>query len=592
MANRIQIRRDLSGNWTSVNPTLTQGEIAFEIDTNKLKVGDGLLDWNSLDYITGSGGGETGATGPTGPAGETGATGATGPQGEIGLTGDTGPIGPTGATGPQGEIGLTGDTGPIGPTGATGPQGLTGDTGPIGPTGATGVTLVNNTHVVYVSKIGSDLNSGLTIDAPKLTISASITVASTLITNGATGVKIDVIDGGRYEENLVIPSYIVIEAKWATIVGTIEIDSLSEIYLDQHYASSNNQNMLKLTNAINGPAIYSTHISDGRGLAGTLTGVDNVVNTGGGGKNLFIKVGAMYVTTDGTGIGDTTSGIGHIHLEVPDLYLAGNNSIGVVGSNNGANTSNIIGYIDHILEIGTPTNTTALSVSAGEVKITVGEIIADTAWNITGGDLYLICPKISGTRTGTPTNLIERDTRSTSLAYSSGILTLNQSDSTSLTASLPIPAATTYKYGSVSRSGTITTNQNWFDSVEYVTLDASSTYSFKGFIRMDGEGTNTHAVRVNFTLTTLTLTGINWSAVGTKTTPNSDSLVANMSNRTNISSNAIATPNTLANGAVVSIQGVFVTGTGGRLTPIFSFNSAPGAASFTMYSYFEITKIS
>lgn len=51
----IKIRRDTSTNWDAVNPTLAAGEIAFETDTNKIKVGDGSTVWASLDYASGAG---------------------------------------------------------------------------------------------------------------------------------------------------------------------------------------------------------------------------------------------------------------------------------------------------------------------------------------------------------------------------------------------------------------------------------------------------------------------------------------------------------------------------------------------------------
>ena len=41
MANKIQIRRDTASNWTSSNPTLSQGEQGYETDTGKLKIGNG-----------------------------------------------------------------------------------------------------------------------------------------------------------------------------------------------------------------------------------------------------------------------------------------------------------------------------------------------------------------------------------------------------------------------------------------------------------------------------------------------------------------------------------------------------------------------
>ena len=52
MANKIQIRRDTASNWTSSNPTLSQGEQGYETDTGKLKIGDGSTAWTSLGYTT------------------------------------------------------------------------------------------------------------------------------------------------------------------------------------------------------------------------------------------------------------------------------------------------------------------------------------------------------------------------------------------------------------------------------------------------------------------------------------------------------------------------------------------------------------
>lgn len=50
MSAKIQVRRDTSVNWSNVNPILLRGEIAFEIDTKKVKIGDGFLAWNTLPY--------------------------------------------------------------------------------------------------------------------------------------------------------------------------------------------------------------------------------------------------------------------------------------------------------------------------------------------------------------------------------------------------------------------------------------------------------------------------------------------------------------------------------------------------------------
>jgi hypothetical protein len=50
MSVQIQIRRGNAIDWTNANPILAQGEIGFELDTNKIKIGNGSTAWNSLSY--------------------------------------------------------------------------------------------------------------------------------------------------------------------------------------------------------------------------------------------------------------------------------------------------------------------------------------------------------------------------------------------------------------------------------------------------------------------------------------------------------------------------------------------------------------
>tara|TARA_B100000902_G_scaffold77974_1_gene82730 strand:- start:6835 stop:11790 length:4956 start_codon:yes stop_codon:yes gene_type:complete len=48
---RIRIRRDISTNWTGINPILAIGEAAYETDTRLLKIGDNSTRWNDLGYV-------------------------------------------------------------------------------------------------------------------------------------------------------------------------------------------------------------------------------------------------------------------------------------------------------------------------------------------------------------------------------------------------------------------------------------------------------------------------------------------------------------------------------------------------------------
>lgn len=50
MAVRIQFRRGTAAEWTSANPTLVAGELGYETDTTKFKIGDGSTAWTALGY--------------------------------------------------------------------------------------------------------------------------------------------------------------------------------------------------------------------------------------------------------------------------------------------------------------------------------------------------------------------------------------------------------------------------------------------------------------------------------------------------------------------------------------------------------------
>jgi hypothetical protein len=53
VAKRIQLRHDTLANWSSVGGSLVllAGEFAYETDTGRAKVGDGVTNWNALSYF-------------------------------------------------------------------------------------------------------------------------------------------------------------------------------------------------------------------------------------------------------------------------------------------------------------------------------------------------------------------------------------------------------------------------------------------------------------------------------------------------------------------------------------------------------------
>ena len=47
----FQLKRGNSADWQSINPVLRVGEPGFEMDTGRLKIGDGSTEWNALKYV-------------------------------------------------------------------------------------------------------------------------------------------------------------------------------------------------------------------------------------------------------------------------------------------------------------------------------------------------------------------------------------------------------------------------------------------------------------------------------------------------------------------------------------------------------------
>jgi hypothetical protein len=157
MAIQIQIRRGSASQWSSSNPTLSEGELGVELDTSKFKIGTGAAAWNSLPY----------------------ATGIQGPQGPQGLQGRQGTQGIQGVQGPQGTQGVQG------PQGLQGLQGLQGTQGVQGPNTyiVADDTTTNATRYILFDDATSGVQTTLNVSSTKLTYNPSTgTVTSTVFT--------------------------------------------------------------------------------------------------------------------------------------------------------------------------------------------------------------------------------------------------------------------------------------------------------------------------------------------------------------------------------------------------------------------------
>lgn len=154
---RIQLRGDTAANWAASNPILAERELVIETDTLKYKVGNGILDWNSLPY-----GGVTGAAGSSGTSGTSGTSGVDGPAG------------------------------------SSGSSGISGSSGTSGTAGSSGTSGIVPTNVYYDMHVAaSDETTNITAGATKVTFYSPIAwtltgVTATLTTSGSTTTTVDV----------------------------------------------------------------------------------------------------------------------------------------------------------------------------------------------------------------------------------------------------------------------------------------------------------------------------------------------------------------------------------------------------------------
>lgn len=174
----FKLRRGLAAVLAEKNPLLQEAEPCFEVDTGKLKIGNGVSRWLQLGYLSGEGApgpqGEPGTNGTDGVNGQSAyqvavSAGFVGTEGQwlLSLKGEPGSAGATGSPGPKGDTGPQGIQGPKGDTGDPGPKGDQGDPGPQGIQGPKGDT-------------GDTGAAGASYTGPKITTSSSAPSAPTV----------------------------------------------------------------------------------------------------------------------------------------------------------------------------------------------------------------------------------------------------------------------------------------------------------------------------------------------------------------------------------------------------------------------------
>ncbi len=176
---RVQMaqRKDTAANWTAANPILLSGEIGYETDTKKFKIGDGTTNWNSLAYLPiPDGSGNLTITGNL----------------EIGTTGSLTFEGST-ANGFETTLAVTDPTADrtITLPNVSGTIITTGDTGSVTSTMLADGTIVNadisGSAEIAVSKLANGTaNQVIVTDGTNVSWSDNLTLAGDLTVNGTT----------------------------------------------------------------------------------------------------------------------------------------------------------------------------------------------------------------------------------------------------------------------------------------------------------------------------------------------------------------------------------------------------------------------
>jgi hypothetical protein len=176
---RVQMaqRKDTAAGWTAANPILLLGEIGYETDAKKFKIGDGSTNWNSLAYLPiPDGSGNLTITGNL----------------EIGSTGSLTFEGST-ADGFETTLAVTDPTADrtITLPDVTGTVVTTGDTGSVTSTMLADGSIVNAdinaSAEIAVSKLANGTaNQVLVTDGTDVSWSDNLTLAGDLTVNGTT----------------------------------------------------------------------------------------------------------------------------------------------------------------------------------------------------------------------------------------------------------------------------------------------------------------------------------------------------------------------------------------------------------------------
>ena len=469
----------------------------------------------------------------------------------------------------------------------------------------------NYVQTIFLGKQGNDANDGLSPDKAVLTPTEAITKATALSPADGNRIAISCTDAGEYTDAvIIIPSYIGFNCPNATFspVGANNVFQIAEestLIAHKIIQDGGGPAAVVGANTVGKKYIHADTIqATGSGIAI----INFAVSTTG---LLYVDVQNITVES-GVGVSDNSAG-GETHLDIDDIYITGNGGTAIFNGGSG----NIFGIIHEIEEIGSPTTTMGLDVNAGKVRLSVGEIETDTAYDVeSGAELHLSALDLSGTELndGTLNYYMDGDISgnagtATSLAGGSGGTVPYQS-SAGVTAMLANGTAGKYLQangttvapswetiavgsGDLKADGSIPLTANWdvgaftLTGTQFISDIAIGTAPF--VVTSTTKVDNLHVARATLSDTVTTITGLapdtattaaaqaNITSLGTLTTLTVDDVTIN-GNAISSGAASSLTMTALA-GQAVSIEGISLDG--GVMTGASSITSTTFVGALT-----------
>jgi hypothetical protein len=250
----------------------------------------------------------------------------------------------------------------------------------------------------YVAKHGNDANTGLSPGAAKLTIASAVSAASAQTPSSTNRFVVRILDAGIYEENVTLPDWVSLDGTDAKVLGDNAAAAALSIGDDCEVKLREIEGLASQVVILKGATTTGTSKVDADRVVVADSGL-GAINLGTSSGVLFYLVRTTTVGASAVGVGDISTGFGHLHIWCEDIYLAGAGATAVARLGG----SSIVGRVSHILEIGSGIGAgTGINVAGGAIELVVGELIATAAYTVAAGALLrLWVNQISGTETET-----------------------------------------------------------------------------------------------------------------------------------------------------------------------------------------------